>query len=151
MQSIALLVLLMVAASASGNTADVILQAKTSGACGMEFSSYFWIPKASLPALGMTGFPNGFCGKDCGVMTIGGKKYNLDQINPKDGHDACKLCNCDLAYIQLKAGQRFGGKLKCGAKVSITYSGPPAAPTPPPTPKLLGTLTNIANVPLHLP
>ena len=83
----------------------------------------------------MTGFPNGFCGKDCGVMTIGGKKYNLDQINPKDGHDACKLCNCDLAYIQLKAGQRFGGKLKCGAKVSITYSGPPAAPTPPPTPK----------------
>ena len=48
---VAMLLLLLGAADA--REVQVQLSAKNKGECGQEFKTYFWMPRAVLPALGM--------------------------------------------------------------------------------------------------
>lgn len=160
-----LLSLLSAPAAASGREVQVQLSAKNKGECGKDFKTYFWFPRAVLPALGM---PAKTCVEKCGsieVTTQQGTKstYNVAQINVADGHDVCGACNCDLAYLALVPGEQFEG-LKCGVYASVSYStkpapykpgpapapGPPGPAPPPPPPPPAGARFDVAGISLEL-
>jgi hypothetical protein len=139
-----LLLLLLPQPAGAGEVHEIVLQAKTATACHMAFGNYFWIPRSGLETLGIDASA-GVCGggkKPCGSLAIGvgANRVNrsLSQINPHDGHDACQLCGCDLAYIQFSKGQpRLPADFHPGAKVKMSWSaapGPPPSPQPPPPP-----------------
>jgi hypothetical protein len=136
----ALTALVLVAAPPHGGDRKVVLQAKTAHACHMDLSNYLWIPRQDLAALGMGGGGGGVCGaktKPCGSLAINGVNRSLAQINPHDGHDACSLCGCDLAYIQFEQGQPKLQGLHAGSTVEMVYAtaqGPPPSPHPAPPP-----------------
>ena len=142
---------------------DVRLTSKHPELCGQGLATYFWIPRANLTALGMPATKT--CTESCGSIQISSKMqngafsetHNLDQINVHDGSDACKTCNaCDVAFIQLSAGEQLSGTFRCGDTVSITYqtspapSPPPSPPSPPPHPVSNGGTYNYAGIYLEL-
>ena len=53
MVRLSLLALLALSSAVNAREVQVQLSAKNKGECGREFKTYFWMPRAVLPALGM--------------------------------------------------------------------------------------------------
>ena len=62
-----------------------------------RLTSNFWVPRSSLPSLGL---PEGCFKGGCGEVWVDGHgPFNLDQINPHDGKDACGVCACACVCV----------------------------------------------------
>eukprot|EP01062_Namystynia_karyoxenos_P073105 TRINITY_DN69953_c0_g1_i1.p1 TRINITY_DN69953_c0_g1~~TRINITY_DN69953_c0_g1_i1.p1 ORF type:complete len:1162 (+),score=302.99 TRINITY_DN69953_c0_g1_i1:74-3559(+) len=128
----------------------IVLTKHDEGCFKAVTGAMLWIATADLPCLGAA--PS-FCGSDCGVLEINGQKFNVTQINPADGADACGSCaGCPTTYVALDRGIPAGLQVKEGRLAAFAYNPPgtrlaPAAlpdcpklpsPQPPPEPPAPG-------------